>query len=47
MPRPTSKETLHSFMSRFVGSVEAKQDFPKKKQRIAVALSMFKRRKKA
>ena len=37
---------MHSFMGRFMGSGEAKSDFPKRKQRIAVGLSMFKRRKK-
>ncbi len=45
MPRPEKGESLHSYVSRFVGSKEAESDFPKKKQRLAVAYSMFRRRK--
>lgn len=46
MPNPRPKETLHSFMSRFMGSKEAGADFPDQKQRAAVAYSKFRRRKK-
>jgi len=46
MPYPKAKETLGHFMKRFMGSGEAESDFPKRKQRIAVGLSMFRRRKK-
>lgn len=46
MPRPEKGESMHSYMARFMGSSEAKEDFPKRKQRIAVGLSMYKRRKK-
>ena len=45
MPRPERGETLHSYMQRFLGSSEARADFPKRKQRIAVGLSMYRRRK--
>lgn len=46
MPRPTKGETMGSFMGRFMSSKEAESDFPKRKQRIAVGLSMFRQRKK-
>lgn len=46
MPRPERGESMSSYISRFMGSGEAKGDFPKKKQRLAVAYSMFKRKKK-
>jgi len=46
VPRPESGESLSHYMGRFMGSGEAKKDFPKRKQRIAVAMSMFRRRKK-
>jgi hypothetical protein len=46
MPKPTKGEPMGHFMKRFMGSSEAENDFPKRKQRIAVGLSMFKRRKK-
>lgn len=45
MPQPKAKETLADYVSRFVRSPEAEGDFPKKKQRLAVAYSMFKRKK--
>lgn len=37
---------MSQYIGRFMGSSEAQADFPKKKQRLAVAYSMFKRRKK-
>jgi hypothetical protein len=46
MPHPQKGENLSSFMHRFMGSSEAKSDFPKRKQRIAVGLSMARRAKK-
>lgn len=45
MPQPKSKETLADYVGRFLGSKEAQSDFPKKSQRLAVAYSMFKRKK--
>lgn len=45
MPRPQPQENLSHFMGRFMGSAETKQDFPARKQRVAVALSLFRRRK--
>lgn len=46
MPRPEKGESLGSYMERFMSSAEAKGDFPKRKQRVAVGLSMFRQRKK-
>lgn len=46
MPQPVMGESLSSYVHRFMGSSEAKGDFPKRKQRLAVAYSMFKKRKK-
>ena len=46
MPKPAKGESMGAFMHRFMGSKEAESDFPKRKQRVAVGLSMFKRRKK-
>ena len=46
MPRPQASESLNNYLGRFMGSSEAKADFPKRKQRIAVAMSMYRRRKK-
>lgn len=46
MPHPQKGENLSSFIGRFMTSGEAKSDFPKRKQRIAVAESMYRRRKK-
>lgn len=45
MPEPKKGESMNKFMGRFMGSKEAEGDFPKRKQRIAVGLSMFKRKK--
>lgn len=46
MPHPGSRESLGSYTKRFMGSGEAKKDFPNVKQRYAVMRSMFRRRKK-
>lgn len=46
MPKPEKGESMSSYIGRFMGSSEAKGDFPKKKQRLAVAYSMFKRKKR-
>lgn len=46
MPKPTSGENLSHFIKRFMTSDEAKSDFPKTKQRVAVAESMYRKRKK-
>lgn len=46
MPRPERGESMSDYIGRFMGSKEAKGDFPNRKQRVAVALNMFKRRKK-
>jgi hypothetical protein len=46
VPAPERGEKLGSYLQRFMGSPEARKDFPKQKQRAAVAYSMFKRRKK-
>ena len=46
MPRPSGGESINHYMGRFMGSSEAKADFPKRKQRIAVGLGLFRRRKK-
>jgi hypothetical protein len=46
MPEPRSKENLSHYIQRFMRSGEAEKSFPSKKQRLAVAYSMFKRRKK-
>ena len=45
MPRPVKGESQETYMHRFMGSKEAKKDFPKRKQRIAVGLSMFRRKR--
>jgi len=46
MPAPHKGENLSHFMGRFMGSEEAKESFPKRKQRIAVAENMYRSRKK-
>lgn len=45
MPTPRSGEKQKEFVARFVSSGEAKRDFPKRSQRLAVAFSIFRRRK--
>lgn len=46
MPKPSKGENISHFLSRFMGSKEAEESFPKAKQRAAVAYSMFKRKRK-
>lgn len=46
MPTPVKGEKLSTFMHRFMGSGEAKKSFPNAKQRIAVAESEYRARKK-
>lgn len=45
MPEPAKGERLGAFMQRFMRSAEADKDFPKRKQRVAVGLSMFRRKR--
>ena len=46
MPYPKKGEKKSDYVERFMGSSEAKRDFPNVKQRVAVANSMFEKRKK-
>jgi len=46
MPNPQKGENLSSFVSRYMGSKEARKDFPKRSQRAAVAYSEFKQKRK-
>jgi hypothetical protein len=39
MPEMSKGEPLNKFISRYMGSKRAKKDFPKQKQRLAVAYS--------
>jgi hypothetical protein len=41
MPNPTKGESRDSFIKRFMGSKEAKGDYPDFKQRLAVAFSKW------
>lgn len=43
MPQPSKGESLSGYVSRFMGSKEARKSFPKKSQRAAVAYSEYKR----
>lgn len=45
-PKPTSGENLSHFIGRFMKSGEAQSSFPNNKQRVAVAESMYRKRKK-
>lgn len=44
MPKPNPGESKKDYISRFMGSEEARADFPDEKQRLAVAYSMFEKR---
>ena len=44
MPRPNKGESEKHYIGRFMESGEAQKDFPKQKQRLAVAYSMFRHR---
>jgi hypothetical protein len=46
MPYPKKGEKKSDYVSRFMGSSEAQHDFPDEKQRVAVAMSIYKRKKK-
>lgn len=46
MPYPKPGESLKDYIHRFMGSKEAGSDFPDRKQRYAVAKSMYRKRKK-
>jgi len=46
MPTPSRTEAESAFISRYMGSGEAKKSFPDAKQRAAVAYSVYKNRKK-
>lgn len=45
MPNPSAGEDQNAYVSRFVGSEEAKKDFPDLKQRLAVAYSKWRQHK--
>src|SRR5258708_515431 len=45
MPRPKQGESKDDYVSRFMGSAEARKDYPDEKQRAAVAYSMWGERK--
>ena len=44
MPEPTEGESQDKYVSRFVGSEEAKKSFPDIKQRLAVAYSKYRQK---
>jgi hypothetical protein len=44
MPYPTPGESQKDYVSRFMGSSEAQGSFPKQKQRLAVAYSMYRQK---
>ena len=46
MPWPKPGEEKQHYVSRFMGSGEARKSFPDQKQRAAVAYSMFGEKKK-
>jgi hypothetical protein len=46
MPYPKKGEKKADYVERFMGSSEAKRDYPDQKQRVAVAMSIYKRKKK-
>lgn len=45
MPEPHKGESLGNFVSKYMGSKEARKHFPKAKQRAAVAYSEARRAK--
>ncbi len=45
MPAPEKGEKLGDFVSRYMGSKEARKSFPDQKQRAAVAYSTYRRKK--
>jgi hypothetical protein len=46
MPDPKKGESQKDFIARFMSSEEAKRDFPDRNQRLAVAYSKWRKRKK-
>lgn len=46
MPYPKEKEKKNEFIKRFMSSNEAKEDFPEKRKRLAVAYNIWERKKK-
>ena len=46
MPNPEKHESMNSYLHRFMGSGEARRDFPTQSQRAAVAYSKFRKRKR-
>jgi hypothetical protein len=46
MPDPEKHESMNDYVSRFMGSKESREDFPKQSQRAAVAYSKFRKRKR-
>ncbi len=45
MPSPKPEESEKDFIARFMSSEEAKRDYPDEKQRLAVAYSIYRRKK--
>lgn len=45
LPTPRAGESQNDFVSRFMSNAQAKRDFPDEKQRVAVALSTWRREK--
>ena len=43
--RPRKKEKRDSFVSRFMGNGRMKKEFPKNKQRVAVAYSQWRKKR--
>ena len=46
MPEVQKGESLSNFVSKYMGSGQARKDFPSQKQRAAVAYSEFRQSKK-
>lgn len=46
MPKPNPGESKKAYIARFMASEEAQKSFPDKKQRLAVAYSMWRKRSK-
>lgn len=46
MPKPRSGETRDEFVKRFVSDEEMKREFPDIKQRVAIALKLWRDRKR-
>lgn len=46
MPSPAKGESLSGFVSKYMGSSEARKSFPKRAQRAAVAYSEYREAKK-